>query len=108
MKIETTTLNNLLGYIVESDNIDYNPLRMNKDIIELLKTKSKELSESNISELEGYSIGIEQAEKGGHKDDGQWVRYEVTFVSPTGDKTILSSDMSLKDGWNFKKSQEIK
>lgn len=108
MKIESRTLNHLLEYITESDNIGGNPIHLSKELIDRLKTKGKVLPDSNVDELENYALRIDQMDKGGHKHDGQLVEYKIEFTSPKGDKTVIHTDMALAQGWNFHKDQEIK
>lgn len=108
MKIESKTLNHLLEYITEADDMGINPIHLSKELIERLKTKGKILPDSNVDELENYTLGIDQMDKGGHKHDGQLVEYKITFTSPKKEKTVIHTEMALAQGWNFHKDQEIK
>ncbi len=69
---------------------------------------TKKLGESNelLKDLVGYKFKYKP--DGDHKTDGHMVGYTFTFVSPSGVKTELCTDMCLMVGWNYYKNLKIK
>lgn len=49
--------------------------------------------------LNGYNLKIKS--HGDHRNDGQMVDYTLTFVSPKGAKTVVKTEISLMNGWDF-------
>jgi hypothetical protein len=55
--------------------------------------------------LIGYQVKVKQ--KGDHRNDGQMVDYKFTFVSPSGVKTKVWTEMCLMCGWNHCSTETI-
>ena len=77
-----------------------------KTLIEITNSECSASDEKELEDIIGYKVKYKS--KGFHKNDGQMVDYKFTFISPSGEKTIVWTDMCLMIGWNHCHDEEIK
>lgn len=87
-------VNNLLS-VVDSNYFQYsdsNEIVIDEDMSTTLGDRR----------LLNYKVEVEVY--GEHKNDGQFVEYSFTFISPKGVKTFINTEMCLMVGWNYSDS----
>tara|TARA_R110000868_G_scaffold76573_3_gene220124 strand:- start:6796 stop:7047 length:252 start_codon:yes stop_codon:yes gene_type:complete len=67
---------------------------------------TEDFAGEEFKELVGYTVELEV--EGDHRNDGQLVDYEFTFISPNKKKTRVSTEMALMVGFNYHEPVTIK
>ena len=98
-KYDKDEVNYLLNHLIHELDIEWNgKTTITQEMIE-------EDKDGLLEGLLGYSVEVET--DGDHKNDGQMVEYDFTFISPSGKVTSLVTEMCLMVGFNYWETLEF-